>query len=528
MKLVIADAQIDFDRMTVMCGGQVRRLTRQTLGILRALHDAGGDVVSKDALIARVWDGRIITDATLSTAIKEARRAVGDSGSAQRVIETVHGVGFRLAIAPQDEPETVPGSAPGATDAGLGQPCLLVLPFRNTSRDPEAQFICEGVTDEIITGLSRFRDLKVLSRATSDAIHAARIDPAEIRRRYGVDFVVEGSVRRTEARIRVSVQLTAPESGAVIVADQFDRAATVASLFDVQDQIAHLCAGRLAGPHGPVAREGAEAAQASAPYSSWTMFRLVAEFRRFYRTYDPALHARLREALPDALARHPEAADGWAALAVILLEEHRYHVNERPGVDALPPATEAAERAVAADPRNAFAQVALAMCRLFAFDIGGFEAAAHRALDLNPGHSDVLSEIGHCYAFLGREDAAIALLDKAMDISPEHPGWYHFAKTWRYARLQMFDAALLEIQKVPMPGFYWYHAHLVWLLSALDRPADAAAEAARLREIFPDFEARVHEELTMWDANADLIASALMHWRRAGLRITGAPGGAPG
>jgi TolB-like protein/tetratricopeptide (TPR) repeat protein len=520
MRITIADTEIDFERMTTLRRGESGRLTRQSLGILRALHEAGGEIVTKDALIAQVWNGRIITDATLSTAIKEARRAVGDSGAAQRIIETVHGVGFRLAEA------TVPVPVVAAPVSRL--PCLLVLPFRNTSRDPESEFICEGMTDEVIANLSRFSDIKVLSRFTSDAVHAARLDPAELRRKYGVDYVIEGGVRSTETRLRVSVQLTDMASGAVIVTEQFDKEAAVSSVYEAQDRIARICAGRLAGPHGPVASEAGDDASAGPPHSSWTILRLVSEFRRFYRTYDPALHAHLRDALPEALGRHPKAADGWAALAVILLEEHRYHVNERAGVDALALSTRAAESAVAADQRNAFAQVALAMCRLFALDVEGFDMAASKALALNPGNSDVLSEIGHCYAFLGREDEAIALLDQAMDISPEHPGWYHFAKVWRYARLGMFDAALFEIQRVPMPGFYWYHAHLVWLHSALGDETAARAEADALREVFPDFEARVFEELTMWAANEDLVSSALAHWENAGLQIIGYAGPAAG
>lgn len=511
MKFLISDAQIDFDRMIAEQGGDLRRLTRQTAGILRTLVDARDQIVSKDDLIAHVWEGRIITDATLSTAIKEARHAVGDTGAAQRIIETVHGVGFRLRTAARRAEQT--------QSSEQDAPCLLVLPFRNTGADPDARFIQDGLTDEIITSLSRFRDLKVLSRATSDAAQSAALDPAQMRHKYEADYIVEGSVRRTQTRLRVSVQLVSTQSGSVLLSEQIDREATVQSIFDVQDHIAQICAARMAGPHGPVAQGKSGPLPERTRHESWTIFRLVADFRRYYRTYDFHLHAALREAFPPALARHPDASDGWAAFAVLLLEEFRYHVNERADFDALTAARDAAEKAVAADPRNAFAQAALAMCRLYAMDIAGFDEAADKALALNPGNSDVLSEIGHCYAFIGREAEAIALLDKAIELSPEHPGWYHFAKTWRYARLGMFDAAVLELQRHPMPGFYWYHAHLVWLHSAAGDHAAARAETDVLRTVFPAFEARVMDELAMWEANRDLVASALDHWARAGLKI---------
>ncbi len=517
MKVRIGDAEIDFDRMTARTSDTVRNLTRQPLEILRNLISANGDIVTKDRLVETVWNGRIITDATLSTAIKEARRAVGDNGSAQHLIETVHGVGFRL-IAPVKRPEVKSGSH-------VALPCVVVLPFRNTSPDVDAQFVCDGMTDDIIAELSRFRDLRVLSRTTSDVISAAQLDPAEILDRYDAHFVIEGSLRLTPTRLRVSVQLTASDTGAIVVTEQFDREATAESLFDLQEQIARICVGRLAGPHGPVALAAAESARTRTEETSWDMYRLVSDFRRFYRTYDTALHAELRAAFPAALERTPGSSSGWAAYAVLLLEEFRYHVNEREGVDSLGAATQAAQRAVQADNRNAFAQVALAMCSLFAMDVARFDQAANRALALNPGNSDVLSEIGHCYAFLGREEDAIRLLDEAMEISPEHPGWYHFAKTWRYARLGMYDAALLEVQMVPTPGFYWYHAHLVWLFSAVGQSGQAKAEAAILREVFPGFEAAVMQELALWEANADLKDSALAHWRKAGLVIPDEAGG---
>ncbi len=503
MKLRIADTEVDFDQMTATRDGASQRLTRQSKGILQALHDAAGDVVSKEQLIEAVWAGRIITDATLSTAIKEARRAVGDSGSDQRVIKTVHGVGFKLT------------QAPVAATPDPAQLCIAVLPFRHIGSNPDDRFISDGLTDELLMNLSQFRDFKVLARNTTEAIKVAGLDHADMRTRYGVDFAIEGSVRRAADQLRVTVQLTSTETGAIAVTEQFDRDATASSIFDVQDQIAQLCAGRLAGPHGPMASVGSR----TRPYEDWTMFRLVAQFREFYRNYDPALHAYLRDALPAALAHTPDVADGWAAYAVILLEEHRYHVNARPGMDVLPEATQAAERAVAADPRHAFAHVALAMCRLFALDLPGFDTAAERALALNPNNPDVLSEAGHCYAFLAREEEAIALLDRAMEISPEHPGWYHFAKTWRYARLGMYEAALVEIQKVPMLGFYWYHAHLVWFHVALDDLPAARAEVDILRKVYPDFEQHAVAELQMWRQNEDLMQAAIDGWRKAGLII---------
>ena len=510
MRIKLADTEIDFDRMTTRRAGETRRLTRQSHGILRALHEAAGDVVTKDDLIEQVWGGRIITDATLSTAMKEARHAVGDTGAAQRVIETVHGVGFRLAR---------PALAEVAHQRAKGErPVVLVLPFRALGAAAEDRYIAEGFSEEVTSNLTRFRNLQVLSHLTAMHLQSTISDPAVLAEEHNVDFVVEGSLRRSPDRLRVTVQVSDAKSGDIALMEQFDRPGTPEGIFDIQDELGLLIAGRIASQHGDLGRRIRSRTMAGRA-QTWDVYTAVARFYEFYKSYDPALHLELRTQFPTLLDADAHASDGWAAYALLLLEERRYHLNERSDVDATRLGLEAAQRAVACDPKSGFAQMALALCQFHTGDLSGFRATAETALELNPGHADILAEIGHCHAFLADFDRAVPLLDKAIALSPVHPGWYHYTHAWRYALGDHWQAALLEIEKVPMPGFPWYHAHQVWFQAELGN--SDAVEMARqsLLEVMPTFERDIRHELVFHYATGPLVRKAFDGWTKAGLDV---------
>ncbi|MEL6361564.1 MAG: winged helix-turn-helix domain-containing protein [Pseudomonadota bacterium] len=505
---MIADTEIDFDQMTTLRGGQTVALTRQTLGILRALHAAGGEIVSKDVLIEQVWNGRIVTDATLSTAIKEARRAVGDSGNAQRVIKTVHGVGFRLS-------EAAKPVACGANPQSQ-LPCLIVLPFRSLSTQDGDQSIADGFSEEITSNLTRFRNLRVLSQLTGRHIQESRMDHMEVAQHYGVDFVLEGSLRRSPERLRVTIQVSDANSGEIALMEQFDRSAQPQDIFDLQTEIGLLTAGRVGSQHGDLGTRIRRRA-ASGQTQTWDVYTAVSKFYEFYKTYDPGLHLELRDTLPSLLQADHGSSDGWAAYAHILLEERRYHLNERPGVDPPQLALASAQRGVDCDPQSGFARMVLALCQFHTGDLASFRDSADRALKLNPGHADILAEIGHCHAFLGDFDRAIPLLDRAIDLSPIHPGWYHYAHAWRFALGDFWQAALLEIEKVPMKGFPGYHAHLAWFHAELGNLKEAEADRDELLSILPDFEKDMPDEIEFNCFNGPLVQKALDGWRKIGL-----------
>ncbi|WP_163025834.1 winged helix-turn-helix domain-containing tetratricopeptide repeat protein [Chachezhania antarctica] len=521
MKVQFRDCVLESDLARVERGGHVRSLTPQTLRILDHLIRNRHRVVGKDELIAKVWGDRIISDASLSTAIKEVRQAIGDNGRTQHTIKTMHGHGFRFVADVNADAE------PQEARSGIirdSRPSIAVLPFRVLGATPEDGFIADGLTEQTIVNLSRFRDLFVFSRRTTTQMAEDGARPGELRLDPGVDYLVEGSVRRASPRLRVTVQVSATASGELLLTEQFDRDDSIDGLIDIQDELARLIAGRVASRYGAVADHIGRVPRAGGTHS-WDTYRLLTQFHDYYVGYDPEIHATLRDAFPRALEKDPQSSQGWSAYAMILLEEYRYYMNARPDVDALALAHDAARQAVRADPQDAFAQTALALCRFYRKDLPGFRDAAERALDLNDGHADVLAEIGHCFAFIGEEERAIALLDRAIAVSPVHPGWYHFAHCWRLANAGRFEDALVEINRFPMPGFFWYHAHAAWFEVELGHMSAAREEAAAMLALYPTFEERAHAELSV-DCYDTLRDRALAAWRKAGLTIRPAEQGA--
>ncbi len=518
MKVQFRDCEIDSDLAQIHQGGETRPLTPQTLRVLDHLIRNRHRVVGKDELISKVWGDRIISDASLSTAIKETRHAVGDDGRTQHTIKTHHGHGFRFVAEVHSDTQASFGTRIGRPSVtGDRRPSIAVLPFRMLGGDPGDSFIADGLTEQTIFNLSRFRELFVFSRRTSVQMAEDGARPADLHRDPGVDYLLEGSVRRASPRLRVTVQVSATATGEILVTEQFERDDSVSGLIDIQDELAALTAGRVASRYGAVADHIGQA-RSSGSTRTWEMYHLLARFHDYYVGYEPEMHAALREDLPKALEQDPGASQGWSAYAMILIEEHRFHMNAREGVDALALAHDAARSAVRADPQDAFAQMVLALTRYYRGDLAGFRDAAERALSLNDGHADVLAEIGHCFAFIGDEARAIALLDRAMAISPVHPGWYHFVHCWRLARAHQMEAALVEITRFPMPGFFWFHAHLAWFHTELGDLVAASKEVASMRALYPSFEDNAHVELDL-ACYDDLRDRALLAWEKAGLEI---------
>lgn len=512
MTFAFNDCEIDTELFQISRDGVRFSLTPQTARLLDYLIRNRDRVVLKDDLVEHVWEGRAITDATLSTAIKEVRQAVGDSGRDQHTIRTVHGKGFRFVAE-----ITARGTAKSHV-LQSDRTVLAVLPFRSLNPNPKNDCVAEGLIEDTITNLSRFREFTLLSHRTTVQIAADDMSNTEMNQTFGVSHVIEGSIRVSSQKLRVTVQVTEAISGQLVATEQFDRGGGTADLFDIQEEIARLIAGRLGSRHGLMANQIAQTVPVRRA-ESWDTYRLVARFYEYYRSYDPDIHSETRDRLQQALTQDSQSADGWAAYAMLLLEEYRYHINQRPDVDALALASDAAQRAVANDNLNAFAQMTLALTIFYQKDIAGFRVAAARALELNSGHCDVLAEIGSCHLFLGEYKRAVELLDRAIELSPIHPGWYHYARCWFYADQGFFEAAVLETEKVPMPEFFWYQAHLAWLHAELGNMDKARRAADMMRAMFPQFEDVAVAELELTNIGAERGAMAIRGWTKAGLDI---------
>src|SRR5262245_40634701 len=185
-------------------------------------------VVSKDELISAIWEGRIVSDAAVTTRLNVARSAIGDSGEEQRLIKTLQRKGFRFVGAVREEPAcavaTTAAVKKETTSLTLpDKPSIAVLPFTNMSGDIEQEYFSDGITDDIITELSRFSDLFVIARNSSFQFKGKSADVREIGRELGVRYVLEGGIRRVAERVRINAQLIDATTGAHCWAERYDR-----------------------------------------------------------------------------------------------------------------------------------------------------------------------------------------------------------------------------------------------------------------------------------------------------------------
>src|SRR6185369_12043327 len=222
-------------------------ITPQVFDLLDYLIRNRERVVSKDDLIGAVWNGRIVSDAALTTRLNAARNAIGDSGEEQRLLKTLARRGFRFVgqvqeargdAAPDNKIEPPKSSLTLPT-----RPSVVVLPFVNLSLDPEQEYFADGVVEDITMALSRFHWLFVIARNSSFTYQSRAVDVKQVGRELGVRYALEGSVRKAGERVRITAQLVETETGAHVWADRFD--GVLENIFDVQDEITTSVVGAI-------------------------------------------------------------------------------------------------------------------------------------------------------------------------------------------------------------------------------------------------------------------------------------------
>ena len=247
---------LDVDLRELTRGGENIAVEPQVFDLLTYLVENRDRVVSKDDLIETIWNGRIVSESTLTSRINAVRTAVGDTGKNQAVIRTIPRKGFRFvgdvsdagsalalpsvtsgALAPQGTPrsEAYRPSTDTPAHPPLDRPAIAVLPFVNLSGDSEQEYFSEGISEDIITALSKLRWFYVVARNSSFVYKGKSVHLKEIGEELGVGYVVEGSVRKDGDQVRITAQLVDVVTGSHLWAEHFDR--DLKDVFAVQDEI---------------------------------------------------------------------------------------------------------------------------------------------------------------------------------------------------------------------------------------------------------------------------------------------------
>ena len=246
---------------------------------------------------------------------------------------------------------------------------------------------------------------------------------------------------------------------------------------------------------------------------------------RYYayrRIFTPEEHLRVRECLERAVQLAPSYAEAWAALANSYSQEYMDGFNPRP--DPLGRALQAAQRAVELDPASQRAHSILSGVYFFQHDLEAFDSQGERAVALNPNNADVLAYFGVLWTTGHIADPVqrargVAMMKKAMTLSPMYPTWYHFPVAWSYWISGEYDMALAEAKKIDQPGYFWTHLLLATVYGAMDRKEDARPAVAKLLELYPNFARNVRTEFRKWSFPDSAIDRAIRDLRRAGLDI---------
>jgi serine/threonine protein kinase/tetratricopeptide (TPR) repeat protein len=405
-----------------------------------------------------------------------------------------------------------PDSGAARADEGFW---VAVLPFKYTGTNVDISALGDGLTEDIVTGLSRFSYLRVIARGSTLRYANQAIDLRSMGKELGARYVIEGSLRHAGTRLRIAVQLVDASSGAHLWAETYDRSFRPEEIFDLQDEIVPRIVSTVADTHGVLPHNMSEALRSKSPDQLSPYEALLRGFAHFLNV-NAKEHAAARAGLERAVEQAPGHADCWAMLSMLYKEEYAHGFNLRP--DPIGRAFAAARRAVEASPSDHLAHHALAAALFFRREFPAFRTAAQRAIALNPMDGFTLAYMGMLTAYTGDWEQGCALTEQARGLNPHHPGWYWFPSFFDAYRKKDYRGALDVALKIHMPGFWRANLALAATNGQIGERKAAGNALQELLAIRPDFAVIAREELGKW-WDAELVEHLIAGLRKAGLEI---------
>ena len=449
MRYLLENHVLDGELRELTCAGDIVPLQPQVLDLLLYLVAERERVVSKDDLISHVWANRIVSDSALNSRINAARKALGDDGAAQRLIRTVPRKGFRF-IGTVSEPATAgapadPAPLPGR--AAPDRPAIAVLAFDNMSDDPEQEYFCDGIAEDILTALSKVRWFLVIARNSSFTYKGRTVHIREIADELGVGYVVEGSVRKAGGRVRITAQLNDAVTGSHIWAEHFDR--DLGDVFAIQDEITNAIVAAIE-PQIYAAENFHARRKAPASLDAWDhLMRALAHFWRVTRQDHLAAQAQLAQ----AIAIDPDYGQAQSVLAASHMLGVHLGWAELAGAAGL--AEAAALAAVRCDQDDAWAHTALGSVYFSTRRLDDALAEFEQALRLNPNFSMAQGYYALALSYAGRPAEAYDAAQKAIRLSPRDPSlalYYGIAGYARFTERRYAEAIALAREAIRHRG----------------------------------------------------------------------------
>ena len=394
-------------------GADEIKLTPRASRLLAALAERPMQVVTKKQLIDRLWNGKAVGDDALTSCVQELRRALGDDPRSPRFVETRYRRGYRLLL-PVISAAIATGSA---LLPPLDKPSIAVLPFRNSSGNPEQEYFADGLAEDLITGLSRVSWLFVIARNSSFVFRSEKVDARTIGDRLGVRYLVEGSVRRAGPRLRLTVQLIEAATGNHLWADKYD--GSLEDVFDFQDRTVVS----LVGAMEPKLRAAEILRARRKRPENLDAFDLYLQAVPRLASFSAQGIAEAIGLLGRAVALSPDYAQALADAAVCRVV--RPTLGHSPDSDRdLREAAELSRQALESDPTDTVALDVAAFVVVLVdrnYEVGW--DLVDKALAINPNDARAWNRLGWISAWAGEFERAMTAFEKAMRLSPLDPQW---------------------------------------------------------------------------------------------------------
>jgi TolB-like protein/cytochrome c-type biogenesis protein CcmH/NrfG len=488
VQFLFDDHTLDADRRELRRGAERIAVEPQVFDLLVYLVQNRDRVVSKDDLIASVWRGRIVSDSTLTSRINAARKAIGDSGGDQKLIRTVPRKGLRFvatvltqanAVDPGEATGSPPDEIPALSRPALplpDRPAIAVLPFTNMSGDPEQEYFSDGISEDIITALSKLRWFFVIARNSSFIYKGKAVHMKQVAEELGVGYVVEGSVRKGGDRVRITVQLNDVATGSHLWAERYDRG--LADVFAVQDEITEAIVAAIE-PQLYAAENFRAQRKPPDSLDAWDLvMRALSHYWRVTRQDNVVAQALLEK----AIAIDPNYGQALGVLATS--RTFGAHMGWEDMAASAPIAERAALAAIRADSEDPWAHYALGCVYLFARRFDDSLAELELALRLNPNFSLAQGYYGLTLSYCGRWEEGDLAARRALRLSPRDPFSAIYYGIAAYAQFvgRNYDEAMRLSREGIRQRSDFVGAHRVLVASA-GMAGQAEIAAAALQEL---------------------------------------------
>ena len=541
------------------------KLTGRAFEVLVYLVERPGQLVTREELSQTVWQGMVVGDSTLAVCIGELRKALKDKAKKPQFIETIHRHGYRFVAevhSTVSTPESQEGAVPKServsdklwrwpslsatavvivvlgVSGGVFQsisrppvsqpaeslledgsalplpekPSIAVLPFVNMSGDPDQEYFSDGITDTLITDLTKLSGLFVIARSSVFTYKGKAVDVAEVSRQLGVRYVVEGSVQKIGDRVRLNVQMVDATTGGHVWAERYDRVSK--DLFALQDALLqkivttlHLQL-TLREKGEPPRRRGTENLEA---YDA-----LLRGYVHYWRLTKEA-NGQARQLFEKAVGLEPRYADAYAAQAITYWADWVMQWSQDP--TTLKRAFELSQKALALDDALSHPHMVLGFVYLWQKRHEAALTEANQAITLDPNNATNYATRAMILNFMGRPEEAIPSMEQAMRLNPRYPNWYLLQLVHAYGLMSHYEKALAAIRKVLSREPTALVARLVQATSYVEmgRMEEARTAAAEIRQLSPTFSVEAWTRVIPYQdpAVTEWIAGTL---RQAGLK----------